>query len=248
MSSELEDLKLSSEGGYEKELEAAKAQLLVFAREISAVYLRERRQAQHLGALMDELRADYLSIIQTLALLVEAKDEYTRSHLDRCREYGTALANEIEPGMATPELQYGFLLHDIGKIGVPEAILGKVGPLTYGEMEIMKTHPLVGIQLIGPMRRIVDERTLEVIRSHHERFDGDGYPDELKGEQIPLAARIFSVVDAYDAMTSDRPYREALTFEEAIRRLRSGAGTQFDPAVVVTFEELMRREREAAQI
>lgn len=238
----------SSADGHGKELEAARAQLLVFAREINSVYLRERQQSQDLGELMEELGADYLSVIQTLALLVEAKDEYTRYHLDRCREYGTALANEIEPGMATPELQYGFLLHDIGKIGVPEAILGKKGPLTFGEMEIVKTHPLVGIQMIGPMRRIVSERTLEVIRSHHERFDGDGYPDRLKGEQIPLAARIFSVVDAYDAMTTNRPYREALTFEEAIARLRSGAGTQFDPAIVVTFEEMMRRELKAADI
>ncbi len=239
---------MSSEGRYERELEAAKAQLLVFAREITTVYHRERQQAQRMGTLMDELRENYLSIIQTLALLVEAKDEYTRYHLDRCREYGAALANEIEPGMATPELQYGFLLHDIGKIGVPEAILGKAGPLTYGEMEIIKTHPLVGIQMIGPMRRILDDRTLEVIRNHHERFDGDGYPDRLKGEQIPLAARIFSVVDAYDAMTTDRPYRKALEFEEAMGRLRSGAGTQFDPDIVATFDKLMRRERVAAQI
>ncbi|MCA1841042.1 MAG: HD-GYP domain-containing protein [Actinomycetota bacterium] len=221
------------------ELERTKSQLLVFAREISGVYQRERKQAARLNQLMDELRDDYLAIIQTLALTVEAKDEYTRYHLERCREYGMALASAIDPGLATAELQYGFLLHDVGKIGVPESILTKAGPLTLEEMRVMRTHPLIGVQIVSPMRRILNDTTIDVIRYHHERFDGEGYPDRLKGEDIPLGARIFSVVDAFDAMTTDRPYRQALSFEEAVTRLQAGAGTQFDPNVVRSFADLM---------
>lgn len=226
---------------YVEELERTKSQLLVFAREIGTVYQRERKQAQQLGQLMNELKGDYLSIVQTLALVVEAKDEYTRYHLERCREYGTALAMEVDPSMVSPELEYGFLLHDVGKIGVPEAILAKAGPLSSDEMRVMRTHPLIGVQIVSPMRRVLDDRTTEVIRHHHERFDGEGYPDRLKGDQIPLSARIFSVVDAFDAMTTDRPYREALSLAEALERLESGATSQFDPDVVQAFTGLMDR-------
>lgn len=221
------------------ELERTKSQLLVFAREISAVYQRERKQSAHLASLMDELRTDYLNIVQTLALVVEAKDEYTRYHLERCRDYGVALTESIAPELNSPELHYGFLLHDIGKIGVPEAILSKTGPLSNEEMRLMRTHPLIGVQIIAPMKRILSDRTIEVVRHHHERFDGSGYPDKLRGEEIPMSARIFAVVDAFDAMTTDRPYRRALPVEEAIRRLDAGSGYQFDPEVVGAFTKLM---------
>jgi HD-GYP domain-containing protein (c-di-GMP phosphodiesterase class II) len=221
------------------ELERTRSQLLVFARDMSAIYQRKREQEQRLSTLMDELRTDYLSIVETLALVVEAKDQYTANHLERCKRYGIALANEIDPSMVSPQLQYGFLLHDVGKIGIPEAILAKPGPLSSDEMAIMKTHPLIGVQIVGPMKRVLDEVTLQVIRHHHERFDGLGYPDGRKGEDIPLSARIFSVVDAYDAMTTDRSYRKALEAVEAIVRLRAGAGSQFDPDVVIAFESLI---------
>lgn len=235
-----------SEMDYAEELERTKSQLLVFAREISAVYQRERKQSQRLEQMVDELRTDYLAIVQTLALTVEAKDEYTRYHLERCKEYGLALAAEVEPSMITPELQYGFLLHDVGKIGVPESILSKAGPLSADEMRVMRTHPLIGVQLVVPMKKVLDDTTIEVIRHHHERFDGTGYPDKLKGEQIPLSARVFSVVDAFDAMTTDRPYRQALSFQEGLERLKAGAGSQFDPDVVAAFDALMGRQREQA--
>ena len=226
---------------YVGELERTKSQLLVFAREMSSVYQQQRKQAANLDSFMEELRTDYLSVIQTLALVVENKDEYTRYHLERCREYGTALASEIDPALATEELQYGFLLHDIGKIGIPEAILSKPGPLTTEEMRVMQMHPLIGEQMVKPMRKLLDDRTIDVIRNHHERFDGTGYPDRLKAEEIPLVARIFSVVDAFDAMTSDRSYRQALSFDEALSRLEAAAGSQFDPDVVDVFGGLMHR-------
>lgn len=229
-----------SETDYRAELERTRSQLLVFARDMSAVYQRKREHEQKLTALLEELRTDYLSIVETLALVVEAKDQYTANHLERCRRFGIALTNRIDPSLITPQLQYGFLLHDVGKIGIPEAILMKPGTLTEQEMSVMKTHPLIGVQIVAPMHRVLDEVTVEVIRHHHERFDGAGYPDGRSGEDIPLSARIFSVVDSFDAMTSDRPYRKALQLDEALTRLRAEAGRQFDPDVVAEFEQLMQ--------
>jgi HD-GYP domain-containing protein (c-di-GMP phosphodiesterase class II) len=230
---------------YQDELERTRSQLLVFARDMSAVYQRKREQELRLGRLMEDLKTDYLSIVETLALVVEAKDRYTANHLERTRKYGIALTREIDPDLLTPQLQYGFLLHDVGKIGIPEAILTKGGPLSVEETTIMRTHPLIGVQIVGPMHRILDRRTVEIIRHHHERFDGQGYPDGLKGDAIPLSARIFGVVDAFDAMTTHRPYRGALPFEEALERLRAGAGSQFDPDVVAAFEMLLARHEQA---
>jgi HD-GYP domain-containing protein (c-di-GMP phosphodiesterase class II) len=228
-----------SEVDYRAELERTRSQLLVFARDMSAVYQRKREHEQKLGALLEELRTDYLSIVETLALVVEAKDQYTANHLERCKRYGIALTSRIDSGLITPQLQYGFLLHDVGKIGIPESILMKPGPLSADEMAVMRTHPLIGVQIVAPMRRVLDEVTVEVIRHHHEKFDGSGYPDGKAGDRIPLSARIFSVVDSFDAMTTDRPYRKALSLDEALSRLRSESGRQFDPEVVVEFEAMM---------
>lgn len=232
---------------YKAELERTQQQLLVFAREMRNIYMRTRRQSQEQKQLMEELNETYLSTVQTLAFVVEAKDEYTAYHLERCKEYATALAEKIDPSLATPEVQYGYLLHDVGKIGVPEAILSKPGPLTAEEMRVMQTHPLIGVQIVSHMRSL-DERALQVIRNHHERFDGKGYPDALEAEDIPLAARVFTVVDSFDAMTTDRPYRRALSFDQALERLRSGAGSQFDPMVVDAFIALMEQYPHRAEV
>lgn len=221
------------------ELERTRSQLLVFARDISLIYHRERQQAGRLEQLMQELKGTYLDVVRTLAFVVEAKDVYTRYHLERSREYGMALAAMIEPALVNTEIEYGFLLHDVGKIGISESILAKAGPLSEEEMRVMKTHPLIGVQIVTPMR-FLDSHAVEVIRHHHERFDGGGYPDGLAKDEIPLSARIFSVVDAFDAMTTDRPYRRALSFSEALERLHRGSGTQFDPDVVLAFEQLMK--------
>lgn len=189
---------------------------------------------ERIEALMRELRAAYLSTVESLAYLVEAKDTCTAHHLERCRLYATALARRIDAELATEDVQHGYLLHDIGKIGIPEHILTKRRPLSDAEEEVMRTHPELGVGIVAPMR-FLDDRAIDVIRFHHERFDGSGYPDGLRGEHIPLAARIFSVVDAFDAMTSDRPYRRALSRNRAVAQLIGGAGTQFDPAVVGAF-------------
>lgn len=224
---------------FQAELERTRSQLLLFARDMSAVYQRKREHELRLGRLMEDLRTDYLSIVETLALVVEAKDRYTAGHLERCKRYGIALAHIIDPQLVSPQLQYGFLLHDVGKIGIPEAILTKPGALSAEEFAVMRTHPLIGVQIVGPMRRILDDRTLEIIRHHHERFDGDGYPDGLKADDIPLSARIFTVVDSFDAMTTQRPYRPAMSWEEACRRLEEGSGSQFDPHVVEIFLKMI---------
>lgn len=223
----------------------ARSQLLVFAREIKEIYQRERERSRELSTALDQLNEAYLSTMKTLAFLVEAKDVGTRMHLDRTNQYGLALARLIDPELAErPEIGYGFLLHDIGKIGISERILTKDGPLTGAEWAVMRTHPLIGAQVVAPMSFLGS--AVEVIRCHHERFDGGGYPRGLAGDEIPLAARIFSVVDAFDAMTSDRPYRKALPVERAVDEIARSSGSQFDPEVVEAFLILMSNSRELA--
>jgi HD-GYP domain-containing protein (c-di-GMP phosphodiesterase class II) len=217
---------------------AASPQLLIFAREIKEIYRQERARTRELERALDQLNDAYVSTMKTLAFLVEAKDVGTRMHLERTSHYGMALARAMEPELLhQPDLGYGFLLHDIGKIGISDRILMKRGPLSPAEWAVMKTHPVIGAQVVAPMSFL--DGAVEVIRAHHERWDGGGYPSGLRGTQIPLAARIFSVVDAFDAMTSDRPYRKAMPVEGALGEIASGTGTQFDPDVVDAFLDLM---------
>ena len=227
-----------AEDSYRNELEQTRAQMMMLAREIGDFHARERRQGNRLQEMLDSLKKTYLGVVHGMAQLVEARDEYTRYHLERTRGYASALAQVIDISLAAPEVAHGYLLHDVGKAGVPDAILSKPGALTNEEKRVMRSHPIHGIQIVEPMGFLVPE-ALAVIRHHHERFDGDGYPDGLRGERIPLAARIFSVADAFDAMTTDRPYRSALSNEEAVRRLNAESGTQFDPDIVSAFVELM---------
>lgn len=214
-------------------------QLLSLARDFSALYQRERAQTEKLLDHQQELESAYAQTIQTLAFVVEAKDEHTASHLARAHSYAIMLARRVDPEMADDQVfGYGFLLHDIGKVAIPEAILAKPSPLTDEEWEIMKTHPTLGGKILAPITFL--NRAIPIVECHHERWDGRGYPNGLAGEDIPLAARIFSVVDAYDALTSNRPYRQAMRPEEACREILASAGTQFDPAVAKEFDALCR--------
>jgi HD-GYP domain-containing protein (c-di-GMP phosphodiesterase class II) len=145
-------------------------------------------------------------------------------------------------GDALKRLELGALFHDIGKIGIPHSILHKPGPLTDGEWEVMKTHPELGERILAPIERL--SAVGPIIRHCHERYDGLGYPDGKRGEDVPLEARIIFVCDAFHAMTTDRPYRSRLTVEEACRRLVDNAGTQFDPRVVEVFTTLLRERPE----
>ncbi|HEU4326819.1 MAG TPA: HD domain-containing phosphohydrolase [Roseiflexaceae bacterium] len=200
--------------------------------------LRARIKAQlRLKRLIDQLEHTE-SVIFALALAVEAKDSYTESHLRRLRAYSQALASACGIDKELVRLiGYGGILHDIGKIAISEAILRKPGPLTDDEMALMREHPTIGERIIAQMRFARD--VAPIIRSHHERWDGRGYPDGLHGEEIPIGARVVAIVDAYDAMASDRPYRNALPEEEIVRRLREGSGSQFDPYLLEVFLELL---------
>jgi ribonuclease P protein subunit RPR2 len=200
--------------------------LLLIVRALSA----ERRQRK-------QLVTSYGVTVESLAVAIEAKDHTTGGHIERVRRLGLLLANEIVPREARdPQMAYGFLLHDIGKLAVPDAILRAPGRLTEEQWALMRRHPEEGVRMLGGVPFL--DRALEVVRHHHERWDGGGYPDGLHADEIPLWARIFSVVDALDAMTAERPYRPPRSYGDALAEIREHAGTQFDPAVVEALERL----------
>jgi ribonuclease P protein subunit RPR2 len=219
--------------------EHVEAQLQRFASDAVMAYRQEKARAAELEGALETMETAYLETIRSLAFVVEAKDAYTGQHLERCRVYGVALMKALGVHDDYPDAQYGFLLHDSGKVGVPERILGKPGPLTAAEWRVMRTHPLIGYQMVASIPFL--QNASEIVRSHHEMFDGSGYPAGLKGDQIPLPARVFSVVDAFDAMTTDRPYRAALSIDHAASELTRMASTQFDADVVAAFVPLCER-------
>ena len=219
-------------------------QLVAFARDLKSLYRQERERARELEEALERLSDSYLSTMESLAVLVEAKDENTRRHLDRSMQLALELTRLVEPELAErPEIGWGYRLHDIGKVAIAERILMKRGELTPSEWLEMRTHPEVGAQIVAPLRFLGD--AVVVIRHHHERFDGSGYPHGLAGEAIPTPARIFSVVDAFDAITNDRPYRKARPPEDALEEIVRRAGSQFDPFVVEVFVQMVQDRRQA---
>jgi putative two-component system response regulator len=187
------------------------------------------------------LRADqrraYVGIVATLIEAVEAKDRFNRGHSRRVAELAVRFAKLMSlPRRDVDLLEIGGKLHDIGKIGVPEEVLNKPGKLTADEFDLIKAHPVIGEQIIRPLDFLADARP--IVRHHHERWDGAGYPDGLKGIEIPRPAAILSICDAFDALTSDRPYRSGMPVKEALSILEGGAGTQWDPELVQRFEAL----------
>jgi HD-GYP domain-containing protein (c-di-GMP phosphodiesterase class II) len=224
----------------DEELPGIHEQLVVFARELGALYRLERSRSAELEIVLENLQQTYIATMKSLAQVIEAKDRTTRGHLERTQAYGLALTRRIDGDLVqSPTLGYGFFLHDIGKVGIPEHILCKTGPLDVAEWDIMRSHPVIGAQIVAPMAFLTT--TVELIRHHHERFDGSGYPDGLRGDDIPLSARIFAVADSFDAMTSDRPYRGSIGIERALAEIRGGSGTQFDPEVVRVFVDMIEQ-------
>jgi ribonuclease P protein subunit RPR2 len=186
-----------------------------------------------IGQRQHELLTDtYRQILEALLDALESRDSETSAHSRRVSAYATRLTLELDPSLLDdPTLEWGFLLHDIGKIGIPDQVLLKPGPLDPSERRCIEKHPVIGHRMVGHIP-FVQGRGIEVIRSHHERWDGLGYPDGLEGDRIPVAARIFSVADALDAMTDARPYREPLRWSDAVDEIVRMRGTQFDPDVV----------------
>lgn len=177
-------------------------------------------------------------IVKGVIATLELKDQYTRGHSERVAGYALLLAKKTGK-FSREELKsfnYACLLHDIGKIHIPDQILMKPSKLTNEEFEIIKTHPIVGAEAVREVEGL--QESIDIIRSHHERWDGKGYPDQLKGEAIPLLARIVAIADAFDAMTSTRSYRAALSLDEAYKRIIEGKGTQFDPKLVEIFKDV----------
>lgn len=174
------------------------------------------------------LEAHYMETMEALTSALEARDPYTEAHTGRIRDLAVAVGDAMKvPAEVRKALHFGALLHDVGKIGISDLILQKAGPLTDEEWAIMRMHPEIGERMLQRVDFL--NPALPVIRNHHERWDGGGYPDGLKGEDIPLAARIITVCDSYDAMTSDRPYRKAMSVAEACEELMKHSETQFDP-------------------
>jgi response regulator RpfG family c-di-GMP phosphodiesterase len=189
------------------------------------------------------LESAYQETVGALASALESKDTGTREHSQRVQRYAMELAREVRPELIDDAgTEYGFLLHDVGKIGVPDDILQKPGPLTESERNLMETHTVLGEQMLGGVA-VLQGEGLKVVRHHHERWDGGGYPDGLCGTDIPVGARVFAVADALDAMTSDRPYRRALDWYEAGAEIIGKSKEQFDPYVVHAFREAEPRLR-----
>jgi putative nucleotidyltransferase with HDIG domain len=190
-----------------------------------------------LAAYLEQESAEH--VIMALARAIEARDGYTEQHTERVTARALALAAHIHLSAAARDvLQRGCMLHDVGKIGVPEAVLGKPGKLTEEEFALMREHPEKGVAICRPLRSRLIAQALPIVRHHHERIDGNGYPDGLRGTDIPLLARIAAIADAYDAMVSDRPYRKGMPKAQALAILREGAGTQWDKDLVAAFLEL----------
>ena len=221
-------------------------ELLLYARDLRHLLELERGQREL-------LQSAYMQTVSALASALESKDTGTRAHSQRVQSYATALAKAVgeEAVVRDPSTPYGFLLHDVGKIGIPDGILLKPGPLSAAERRRMQTHTVLGEAMLSGVAFLKGEG-LRIVRSHHERWDGRGYPDGLSADEIPLGARIFAVADSLDAMTSNRPYRRAMSWQAARTEILDQRKRQFDPEVVDAFVsaeaklKIIRRELAAA--
>lgn len=212
-------------------------QLQAYAKDVRESYGRELHR-------LADLEASYHATVEALAVAVEAKDDTTGGHIRRVCQLGLLLAKaHLGSAAEDPQLAYGFLLHDVGKLAVPDAVLNKPGSLDEHEWTLIQAHPEAGARILAPVPFL--DSAIDVVRHHHERWDGAGYPARLRGEDIPVAARIFAIVDTVDAMTSDRPYRDGLPLSDALAEVQSKSGTQFDPECVRTFSSIPAHEIQA---
>jgi putative nucleotidyltransferase with HDIG domain len=227
MREELEELRarLADQEGAAADKER---QLERYAADLRETFKQERARSS-------ELRRSYTATVRALANAVEARDAYTGKHAERVAAYGLEIAAAVGLKLTDePQIEFGFLLHDVGKVAIPDAILFKPERLSREEQALMRQHTVIGADIVADIDFLGSAR--DVIRFHHERWDGDGYPDGLAGEDIPLAARVFAVADALDALTTDRPYRPARPLAVARAEISRVSGAQFDPAVVEVFD------------
>jgi putative nucleotidyltransferase with HDIG domain len=200
--------------------------------------LRAQRDIADVARRMRGLEQRFYDIVSAWARSIESKDPYTLGHCERVADYACAILRALDPDdSALFWFRIGALLHDVGKINVPTEVLNKPGKLTTEERAQMESHPVSGVELLKDVEFPWD--VLPMVRSHHERWDGKGYPDRLTGEEIPLHARVLALADVFDALTTDRPYRPAFSPEEALRMMRADSGTAFDPTLFPVFEELV---------
>jgi putative nucleotidyltransferase with HDIG domain len=200
-----------------------------------------KERTDDLRKTLQQLRHSYDMTLQALVASLDAREHKTGNHSHRVSMYAIVLAKILGlKGRKMESISKGALLHDIGKLGIPDSILLKPGELTAEEWALMRTHPIIGYNILRDIDFL--EPALDIVLNHHEQYDGKGYPSGLKGDEIPLAARVFFVVDAFDTMTIDRPYRKAISMEEASREIARCAGTQFDPGVVERFLEIPQGE------
>ncbi|MGH7667001.1 MAG: HD-GYP domain-containing protein [Candidatus Dormibacteria bacterium] len=211
--------------------------LVTLAAPVAIVQTATNRWMRAQQARAVEAQSGFNATLVSLSKAIDLRDSDTEGHCRRVVNYSLAMGRHLKfSDEELLRLCHGALLHDIGKIGVPDAILHKPGPLTDDEWKVMRTHPELGALLVADVRQL--EKAREVILAHHERFDGNGYPNKLAGEAIPLAARVFTIADAFDAMISDRPYRQAMSVQEARAEVRRCSGTQFDPVAVGAFDSM----------
>jgi putative nucleotidyltransferase with HDIG domain len=214
----------------EREAADSARQLEMYAADLRETFKSERERTQ-------QLTRSYMATVRALSNAVEARDAYTGGHAERVARYAIEIGRELGlPRPDAPEIEFGFLLHDIGKLAVPDSILFKPGPLTAEERALMTRHTIVGAEIMRDIEFLAEAS--KVVRSHHERWDGSGYPDGLAGEEIPLTARVFAVADVFDALTTDRPYRAALSFEQAHEMIVAESGRHFDPEVADAFQRV----------
>lgn len=218
-------------------LELARESLTVQVQELLETTAALELARESLSAQFGELLTTYRETVKALASAVELRDEYTGGHIERVAEYSLAIAGELDPALTDDPAVLGYMLHDIGKLALPDAVLFNAGPLSAEQFEVVKRHTIEGARLVEGVPFL--QPALQIVRNHHERWEGGGYPDGLAGAEIPPIVRVFSISDALDAITTERPYQAARPLDFAVEEIGAKAGSQFDPDAVAAFRAVV---------